>query len=123
MTPPMYFKNRRDRERLEQLQALTAEARARAEKATDPRERAAQLALARRMDHFYRTERSFPIGMWMLSAGVCAVIAPWALLGRQHHPVPGLILSGVVLVVLLALEIRGRRRRARARAGRSPTRR
>jgi len=114
----MYFKNRRDRERLEHVQALTAEARARAARTSDPRERAAELAAARRMDHIYRTERSFPIGVWLWAAGACAVLAPWAVLARQHHPVPGLIMSAVVLVVLLTLEVRaGRRRRARRRAG------
>ncbi|MEO6504010.1 MAG: hypothetical protein ABIQ09_19140 [Jatrophihabitantaceae bacterium] len=112
----MYFKNRRDRERLEALQALKADARARADKAKDPRERAANLATARRMDHLYRTERSFPIGMWMLSAGIVAVMLPWGLLARQHHPVPGLIASGVVLVVLVSLELRSRRRRRARRA-------
>jgi hypothetical protein len=105
------LKNRRDRERLEHVQALAAEARARAERTSDPRERAAELAAARRMDHVYRTERSFPIGVWMWSAGAFLALLPWALLARRHHPVPGLILSGVVLLALLTLEIRGRRRR------------
>lgn len=114
----MYFRNRRDRERLEHVQALAARARARAEQASDPRGRASQLAAARRMDHLYRTERSFPIGVWLWSAGSVAVLLPWALLARQHHPVPGLMLSGVILISLLALEIRSwRRRRARRRPG------
>ncbi|MBV9823526.1 MAG: hypothetical protein JO144_14935 [Actinobacteria bacterium] len=112
----MYFRNRRDQEWLDELRSLAAAARARAEQATDPRERARQLAIARRMDHFYRTNRAFPIGMSLLGLGACAVLAPWAVLNRHHHPVPGLVLSGVVLIVVLALEIRGRRRRRARRA-------
>src|SRR5437870_5782008 len=62
------LKNRRDQARLDYLQTRAAEFRARAEQATEPRERAKNLTAARRFDHMYRTERTFPIGVWLFWA-------------------------------------------------------
>jgi hypothetical protein len=106
------LKNRRDQARLDYLQTRAAEFRARAEQATEPRERAKNLTAARRFDHMYRTERTFPIGVWLFWARVILVLLPWGLLAGNHHPVLGLLLSGLVLVVLVAFAVRKRRRRA-----------
>lgn len=103
------LKNRRDQARLDYLQARAAEYRARADQAADPRERAELLTAARRFDRMYRTERTFPIGIWLFWARIILVMLPWGLLAGNHHPVLGLVLSGLVLVILVAFSVRKRR--------------
>jgi hypothetical protein len=104
------LKNRRDQTRLEYLQTRAAELRAQADRTTNPSERMKHLKAARQFDRMYRTERAFPIGVWLWGARVVAVLLPWSILTRNHHPVLGLVLSALVLVILVAFAVRKRRR-------------
>jgi hypothetical protein len=106
----MTLKDRRDRARLEYLQTRAAEFRAQADQTTDARERAEHLTAARQFDRMYRTERAFPIGVWLWGARVLVVLLPWSILGGNHHPTLGLLLSVLVLVILVGFAVRKRRR-------------
>ncbi|HUC15634.1 MAG TPA: hypothetical protein VMS00_14385 [Acidimicrobiales bacterium] len=94
-----------------------AEHRSAAEAASDPEARAYHDRAAKGYDVSLRMETSFPIGVWLLGAAAICVVLPWALLAHDHHPVPGLIVSGAVLVFFVALKLeRTRRHRTERRA-------
>jgi hypothetical protein len=117
------LKNRRDRARLDHLAAKVAEHRSAAAAAADPEVRAYHEHAAKGYDLPLRMQTSFPIGVWLWGAAAICVMLPWALFAHDHHPVPGLIVSGAVLVGLVALKVeRTRRRRTREGAGQLATR-
>jgi hypothetical protein len=108
------LKNRRDRERLDHLAAKVAEHRSAAAAASDPEVRAYHERAAKGYDLPLRMQTAFPIGVWLWGAAAICVMLPWALFAHDHHPVPGLVLSGIVLVFLVTWKVlRIRRRRAK----------
>jgi hypothetical protein len=108
------LKNRRDRERLDHLAAKVAEHRSAAAAASDPEVRGYQERAAKRYDLPLRMETAFPIGVWLWGAAALCVMLPWAIFAHGHHPVPGLVLSRIVLLFLVTWKVlRIRRRRGK----------
>lgn len=94
-----------DRERVVRITAEIEECYRKAEAATTPDARARYVRAARGFERTRRYYRTFPLGIWLISASAAAILMPWALLSYYGVPWLGVILSAVVALPVVALPV------------------
>lgn len=97
---------RSDQTRDDRLAALIAEHHLKAGQARSERERAFHGRAAPRLGLTRRTQRMFPMSIWLWGASIVVVILPWSILARAGHPATGWAVSAVVLVGLVLVRWR-----------------